>query len=439
MAGRYKAYPAYKDSGVEWLGEIPEGWKVSCLKRCASINMGQSPNSEDCNQDQIGLPFLQGNAEFGAVYPMAKQYCPIPRKLAGKGDLLFSVRAPVGALNTADKVYGIGRGLCSIRSSEANCQKFIYWVLSTDINQLNAVSTGSTFEAVSVEQVSNLYLSLPHKSEQQTIAQFLDYETAKIDALIAKQEQLIELLKEKRQAVISHAVTKGLNPDAPMKDSGVEWLGQVPEHWQIAPLKYLCSFTGGGTPSKDNLSFWTDGNIPWVSPKDMKTSRIYKTQDYITETALIESSTQLIKQGALLIVVRSGILQRNIPIAINEVPVTLNQDMKALRFNNKINVNYVENLIIGHVPELLLEWSKEGATVESIEHEYLANTSFPVPPLDEQIQINLELEKFSNIYQTLETKAVTAIELLQERKTALISAAVTGKIDVRDWQPPSVG
>ena len=112
-----------------------------------------------------------------------------------------------------------------------------------------------------------------------------------------------------------------------MKDSGVEWLGQVPEHWEVAPLKYLCTFSGGGTPSKENLSYWTDGTIPWVSPKDMKIFRITKTQDYITEKALLESSTNLVSEGALLMVVRSGILQRNIPIAINDVKVTLNQEI----------------------------------------------------------------------------------------------------------------
>lgn len=444
MAGRYKAYPAYKDSGVEWLGEIPEGWSLYNGKRIFKSSRQKAFSSDE----QLAV---------------SQRYGVIPQKIMMKlnnAKVMLALKGTEGFTHVNKNNYVI-----SLRSFEGGIEYSLYEgcvspaytvlesLITVDYNYYKYLFKCQPFiaalqsttdslrdgKSISYEQFGTIEIPLTDVAEQQTIAQFLDYETAKIDALIAKQEQLIELLKEKRQAVISHAVTKGLNPDAPMKDSGVEWLGQVPEHWQIAPLKYLCSFTGGGTPSKDNLSFWTDGNIPWVSPKDMKTSRIYKTQDYITETALIESSTQLIKQGALLIVVRSGILQRNIPIAINEVPVTLNQDMKALRFNNKINVNYVENLIIGHVPELLLEWSKEGATVESIEHEYLANTSFPVPPLDEQIQINLELEKFSNIYQTLETKAVTAIELLQERKTALISAAVTGKIDVRDWQPPSVG
>ena len=295
--------------------------------------MGQSPSSEDCNIDGIGIPFLQGNAEFGTYSPTAKNYCPIPKKIADKGDLLFSVRAPVGALNYADMQYGIGRGLCSLKSRSSINSSFLWWVLPTYKYQLDAIATGSTFEAVSAEEVANLKFPLPTIVEQQKIANFLDHETAQIDTLIAKQEKLIELLKEKRQAVISHAVTKGLDPNVPMKDSGVAWLGEVPEHWQLVPLKYLCTFSGGGTPTKDNLSYWTDGNIPWVSPKDMKTFWISKTQDYITEKAVKESSTNTVEQNSLLMVVRSGILQRTIPIAINTVPVTMNQDMKALFIN----------------------------------------------------------------------------------------------------------
>ncbi|MEY0244093.1 restriction endonuclease subunit S [Morganella morganii] len=242
---KYKAYPEYKDSGVEWLGVIPVSWKVTRLKLETLLNMGQSPSSDDCNIEGNGLAFLQGNAEFGKINPIEKQYCPVAKKTANPGDILFSVRAPVGAINYADKKYGIGRGLCSISESKKIISSFLWWLLPTYKYQLDAIATGSTFEAVSAEQLGNLSFTLPSISEQFQIADFLDHETAKIDNLIEKQQQLIELLKEKRQAVISHAVTKGLNPDVPMKDSGVEWLGEVPEHWELVPLKYLCNFSGG--------------------------------------------------------------------------------------------------------------------------------------------------------------------------------------------------
>jgi type I restriction enzyme S subunit len=291
-------------------------------------------------------------------------------------------------------------------------------------------------KVVRAETFSNIKMPVPSVDEQEKIANFLDHETAKIDTLIEKQQQLVKLLKEKRQAVISHAVTKGLNPNAPMRDSGVEWLGEVPEHWEMVPLKYLCKFSGGGTPSKDNLSYWTGGDIPWVSPKDMKTFWVNETQDKLTEKAVKESSTNFVEAGALLMVVRSGILQRTIPIAINTVRVTLNQDMKALRFNEGMDAEYAANYILGNVSSLLLDWSKEGATVESIEQEYLSGSLMTLPPKEEQAVINKKLKERMTVFQSLEDKAAIGITLLQERRTALISAAVTVKIDVRKWEEP---
>jgi type I restriction enzyme S subunit len=271
MSGRYQAYPEYKDSDVEWFGLVPTAWNSSRLKFESAINMGQSPNSDDCNQDGIGLPFLQGNAEFGIISPSPKQFCGVSRKVSQKGDLLFSVRAPVGALNFSDQKYGIGRGLCAISNSESLAPKFLWWLIPIVKSELDSVSTGSTFEAVSAEQVENVVLYKPSIMEQQKIAKFLDHETAKIDTLIEKQQQLIKLLKEKRQAVISHAVTKGINPNAPMHDSGVEWLGEVPEHWDVMRLSRVGK-VGQGCAFSHSIQGQEIGELPWFKCMDMNTS-----------------------------------------------------------------------------------------------------------------------------------------------------------------------
>lgn len=208
------------------------------------------------------------------------------------------------------------------------------------------------------------------------------------------------------------------------RDSGVEWLGEIPSQWEISPLKYLATFTGGGTPSKDNPDFW-DGNIPWVSPKDMKTPRISTTIDNITDSAIKQSSTNLLEKDALLMVVRSGILQHSIPVAINDVPVSLNQDMKALRFSAPLLSEYAFYFVEGNQSRLLLEWSKEGATVESIEHEFLANTLFPCPPLSERTAIIAFLDHETAKIDALIEKQQRLIELLKEKRQAVISHAVT--------------
>jgi len=337
---------------------------------------------------------------------------------------------------------GVGFGSSEIyvlRCNDIINNDFLFYRLQEDSFMFiaeGAMTGAGGLKRVPSEVLNNFKFGLPSKKEQSIIVDFLKHETAKIDNLIEKQQQLIELLKEKRQSVISHAVTKGLNPDVPMKDSGVEWLGEVPDHWELVPLKYLCNFSGGGTPTKDNLSYWQGGTVPWVSPKDMKSFWISETQDYVTPKAVSESSTNYIEEGSLLMVVRSGILQRNIPVAINIVKVTMNQDMKALRFNERMKAHYAAYFINGNVNSLLLEWTKEGATVESIEHEYLANGLIPVPPIDEQHSIIKSISGQMIRFELLEEKALTGILLLQERRTALISAAVTGKIDVRDWVAP---
>ncbi|MGM8872577.1 restriction endonuclease subunit S [Psychrobacter sp. 2Y5] len=454
MAEKYVAYPEYKESGVEWLEEIPSHWELSKLRYMFSFGRGLTITKADLLD--TGVPCVsygEVHSKYGFEVDPKKHYLKCVDEgylqsssyaLLTKGDLVFADTSEdiEGSGNftqlVSDDLVFAGYHTVIARPFDRQCSRFYAYLMdSKEIRtQIRHMVKGVKVFSITQSILKGVEIWLPSLDERETIANFLDHETAQIDTLIDKQQTLIQLLKEKRQAVISHAVTKGLNPDAPMKDSGVEWLGDVPEHWDLVPLKYLCNFSGGGTPTKDNLSYWTGGTIPWVSPKDMKSFWIDKTQDYITESAVKESSTKLIKAGALLMVVRSGILQRTIPIAINTVDVTMNQDMRALQFNERMTSEYAANYIVGNVDKLLFAWSKEGATVESIEQEYLSNSLFPVPSIAEQNEIVDEINEQMKIFDNLVLKAQKAIQLMQERRTALISAAVTGKIDVRDWQAP---
>ncbi len=453
MTGRYQSYPEYNDSGFKWLGRVPCHWDVSRFKwQVERIDGGAWGLDPDGESDTVVLRSTEQTVDgWWSLTNPAKRKLSRHEKdstLLEQDDLLMTKSSGsslhIGKTSIVTKEItalqcGYSNFMQRIRIKGGYSPKLYWYVLNSELarNQFDSLSNSTTGLAnLNATMITELVGTTPPKHEQLKIVDFLDHETSKIDTLIEKQQQLIKLLKEKRQAVISHAVTKGLNPDAPMKDSGVEWLGEVPEHWGLIPLKYLCGFSGGGTPSKENLEYWSGGNIPWVSPKDMKTFWLTDTQDKLTELAVEESSTNFVESEALLMVVRSGILQRTIPIAINRVRVTLNQDMKALRFNPLMNVEYAANYIIGYQDSLLLEWSKEGATVESIEHEYLSGSLFPVPPLDEQKGINLLIKERMKIFQNLEKHAIHGISLLKERRTALISAAVTGKIDVRNWKPP---
>jgi type I restriction enzyme S subunit len=456
MAGagqaKYPPYPAYKPSGVEWLGDIPESWgnaplKYMALEQKSLFLDGDWIESKDLSDDGIRY-ITTGNVgegaykEQGGGYISEETFKKINASEVFEGDILVSrLNAPIGrACIVPDLSNRIVTSVDNVifRPDAKFLRVFVVYMLSSReyFAHTSNMARGATMQRISRGLLGNVRIVFPSRTEQTKIAAFLDHETVKIDALIAKQQWLIALLEEKRQAVIRHAVTKGLDKAAPLRASGIDWLGDVPEHWEVKPLKYLCTFSGGGTPSKDVISFWSKGTVPWVSPKDMKSFYVSETQDKITPAAVENSSTNYVEAGALLMVVRSGILQRAIPIAINQKQVTLNQDMKAIRFNAEVVTEYAANYILGHQRELLLEWSKEGATVESIEQEYLSQHLFPVPPLTEQQEICEFLDQKKSTFVALTDKSKSAIALLKERRTALISAAVTGKIDLRDWRLP---
>ena len=204
---------AMRDSGIEWLGEIPAHWEVKRLKHLASIEGGQSPKGDDVGlliDDFDAPPFLQGNAEFSDYNPVPRLFCYIAKRKCFKGDILLSVRAPVGALNVADQQYGIGRGLVAVRCGQADFQT-LWYVMQHSVDWLKSVSTGSTYEAVTVQDVANIPIALPPHPEQRAIADHLDAETARIDTLVSKLQFQIELLTERRQAIITAAVTGKLD------------------------------------------------------------------------------------------------------------------------------------------------------------------------------------------------------------------------------------
>ena len=197
-----------KPSGVKWLDDVPAHWEIRRLKYCATLIMGQSPSAFDCSDQPIGLPFLQGCAEFGPMYPTPAQFCREPKKVAPADAILLSVRAPVGQLNISDQPYAIGRGLCAILPLDHICQRqFAYYHLLALPHDLRAASAGTTYDAVRVRDVGNQPIILPPPDEQAAIAAHLDQLTAKLDAAIAGARQSAALLDEYRAALIAAAVT----------------------------------------------------------------------------------------------------------------------------------------------------------------------------------------------------------------------------------------
>ncbi len=360
---------------------------------------------------------------------------------SGGGDL-----QPVGVVVIYDS---FDQAVCSnfiarMPVSDAFSSKFLVYLHAYLYSiRLNSRSIKQTTGIQNLD--ANAYLgesvAFPDHEEQTQIARFLDWKTAQIDRFIRNKRRLIELLKEQKQSLINQAVTGQIDvrtgkPYPEYKDSGVPWLGKVPAHWEIRKFKYLARFTSGGTPSKSVDSYW-HGTLPWVSPKDMKSKEICDAEDHISERAVQDSATGIAKPDDLLIVVRSGILRRTIPVGIVKREVAFNQDIKAIAPKQEtISSDYLLFLINGCDHLLREEWVKIGATVESIEYELMANTYLPVPTLAEQGGITDFCRRIEDFVCKTVSRTQREIDLIQEYRTRLIADVVTGKLDVRGVEIP---
>ncbi len=435
---------AVEESRLSSLGPIPTHWDVVRLRFCAMIN----PSRSEVNMlpDDMEVSFVPMDAvhEFGGLRLEQTQVLAevvTDYTYFRDGDIVVAKITPSFENGKGAIAKGLTNGLAFgttelhvLRPQDTLDPMFLFYV--TISHPFRSIGTAYMYGAAGQKRVPGDFLldfcqPIPPLNEQKAIAAFLDTETSRIDALIEKKHRQIELLQEKRVALISHAVTKGLDPNAPMRDSGISWLGEMPTTWRKVRLKYLVQFMSGGTPDTSRLEYW-GGAIPWASPKDMKRLRLTDTQDYITKTAVEESATAIVPEGTLLIVVRSGILQHTLPVAIVSQPMAINQDIKGLvPRTNGIDSEYLARFVEGHNSQLLCEWRKEGTTVESLEVPLIADFEMVLPCLDEQRAIVNFLDREINRMDILVEKIDLSIELLREYRTALISAAVTGKIDVR--------
>ncbi|MFN7897408.1 MAG: restriction endonuclease subunit S, partial [Cyanobacteriota bacterium] len=330
----FPRYPAYKPSGVEWLGDVPQHWEVMPLRRLIrEVNSGTSVNAID----EPAAPGQAGVLKTSCVY--TGDFRPEENKAIIESELdraNCSVAAGcliVSRMNTPDLVGAAGLvssdnpllylpdRLWQVRFKDCDPQFMNYWCKSVSYRsqvQLACSGTSSSMQNLSQDNFYSFIAPLPAAAEQSAISTFLDRETAKIDALIAEQQRLIELLQEKRQAVISHAVTKGLNPDAPMKDSGVEWLGEVPEHWEILELKRLkkegSSITYGIVQAGPHI----DNGVPYIRTSDMAGDRLILETCQRTSIEIDESyARSKVEAGDLVIAIRATVGK------VLEVPIEL--------------------------------------------------------------------------------------------------------------------
>ncbi|MHB8847259.1 MAG: restriction endonuclease subunit S [Burkholderiales bacterium] len=436
-------YPEYKESGVEWLGEVPGHWEVKRLKQTCHVfpsNVDKKTREDEtpvnlCNYTDVyyhdtitaDMEFMAASASTDQItkFTLRAGDTIITKDSETADDIAISAYVPIDLPGVI-----CGYHLSMLRPMTDTNGAFIKRLFdSTYVKSCVAIyANGLTRVGLGQYEIDNLEIPFPPIDEQTQIADFLDRETGKIDALIAEQQRLVELLAEKRQAVISHAVTKGLNPNATMKDSGIEWLGEVPKHWVIGGLT---RFIGpvvdyrGRTPTK------VDEGIFLVTARNVRDGKI----DYEASEEFVEpdSAASLLARGKpeigdLLFTMEAPLGQVAL---IDRTDIALAQ--RIVKFCGTPNVMQNRFLLYWFMSthcQARLETLATGSTALGIKASKLGMIECLVPSLDEQTEIADHIEYENAKFDTLTTEVRSAIALLQERRSTLISAAVTGKFNV---------
>ena len=441
----FPRYENYKDSGVEWLGEVPEHWDVRAIKHIVSIPITDGPH-ETPNFPDEGIPFVSAEAVSTGVIDFSKirgfisesdHFRYSQKYLPQFGDIYMvksGATTGITAIVEVDREFNIWSPLAAIRCGKRAIPRFILNFMRSK-NFQEAVTLNWSFgtqQNIGMGVIENLAVTLPPIPEQQTIAAFLDCETAKIDALITEQQRLIELLKEKRQSVISHAVTKGLNPNAPMKDSGIEWLGEVPEHWEIQKFSRCAFFQEG--PGLRNWQFTQDGirvicvtNITEFGVNFSSYEKFISIDEYQT---IYKHFT--VSKGDLLLSSSGNSWGKVAEFESDEIAILNTSTIRVNEISSRLIIrSYIKWLLVSGGTREQLGQFMTGSCQPNFGPTHLSRLFVAFPPSDEQQTITAFLDRETAKLDTLTAEAKNAITLLQERRTALISAAVTGKIDVR--------
>lgn len=433
-------YSEYKPSGVEWLGEIPRSWAVQPLKYSTHIYTGNSLNDAEKklyeSSDPDCLPYISSKdidwatheVQYDNGLRMPKEQNEL--KVAYRGSFLLCIEGG----SAGKKVAMLSHDVCFVNklccfSSEENNKFKYYFTQTQNFKDKFELSMTGLIGGVATSLLKNFSIPTPSGHEQTAIANFLDRETGKIDALIAEQRRLVELLAEKRQAVISHAVTKGLNPNAKMKDSDIEWLGEVPEHWDRAQVGRVCKQVSDGPHFSPN---YVDEGVMFLSARNigvdswhLDDAKFISEADYLEfcRRVIPEIGDVLYTKGGTTGIARVVDIEDRFQVWVHVAVLKVDHDLI-----DPYYLVYALNSVSCYEQSQL---HTRGATNQDLGLTRMTKIWFALPPLVEQLEIRAFLHRETAVFDTLTAEANRTIALLQERRSALISAAVTGKIDVR--------
>jgi type I restriction enzyme S subunit len=417
-----KKYSVYKDSGIEWIGDIPEHWGVGRLKQfCINITDGShsSPETAEHGKRYISVKDIDNyRIDFDNCKLISEEdFDTLVRNgcRPDKGDILLTKDGTIGRAFVvgADNDFVVLSSLGILKPNPVVMDSVFlryYLTCSLNIDQMFSLIQGSALTRITITIIKNLYNVAPPLEEQQAIVTYLDRKTEQVDTLISNKEKLIELLQEERTALINQAVTKGLNPDVPMKDSGVEWLGEIPEHWEVKRMRYLCDI---GTGDKDTENREEDGIYPF----------------YVRSQTVERISTYTF-DGEAILTAGDGVGVCKVWHYVNERFDYHQRVYRMSHFTNVLGKYLFYYLRENFVKEVMKLSAK--STVDSLRRPMFQNFLVAFGPEEEQREIIDFIEKEGARIDIIITKTQQEIELLKEYRTALISEVVTGKIDVRE-------
>jgi len=434
----FKPYPAYRPSGVEWIGDVPEHWEVKPIKILATYNDDVLPDSTaaDSPIKYVDISAVSYSDGIGSTEDMLFGNAPSrARRKAKSGDVVIStVRTYLKAVAAVDEAHAdcvYSTGFAVLRARDGHIEpNFLKWLALNElfIQSVESHSEGLSYPAINAPELVNLKTAIPSFSEQAKIASTLDRETKRIDSLIAKKTRFVELLKEKRQALITHAVTKGLDPNVKMRNSGVEWIGEVPHHWTLTTLKRVSSIRYGiGEPPP----YKAEG-VRLVRATNVNAGEIQERGMVLVDPNDIPAGRIVWLKSGDIVVVRSGAYTGDSAIVPEEYPSAIAGFDMVLRCTGAISQFIQFSLLSPYVKVAQIDPQTMRAAQPHLNAEELGNCVIAAPSLDEQEEIASYLIKQCGVIDLIARKTQHSIDLLKERRSAFITAAVTGQIDLRE-------
>lgn len=414
-------YESYKDTGIEWIGNVPTHWKIYRFKDFLTLQ-----NVVSSNENKIGLEnieggtgrFIETNTDFdgnGIEFNV--------------GDIVYGKLRPYLQKVWVATFNGNAVGDFYVFRTKAICDRqYVFYVMLSE--GFTAICNGATFGAqmprVSSDFIRCLHFYLPPFVEQQAIAAYLDKRCSEIDKAIATQQKRIALLQELKQSIITHVVTKGIHPDVPLKESGVEWIGNVPEHWKVMKTSLLYANIGSGTtPSTSKQEYYEDDGFCWLQTGDLNDGYITDTSKKISKVAVKDCKLRFYPVGSIVIAMYGATIGK---IGLLKISTSTNQACCVLPYSNKMNEIYAFYVCQVAKSQMLLE--AVGGGQPNISQDIIKKLKLPVPPICEQRAIAVYLDRRCREIDKAITTQQKRISLLQELKQSVITEAITGKIKV---------